>query len=157
VIIPDAARRAAPLSPLSTREPPTEDPAFLSELHCLTVEGDELDEGIIIVEAAGAKIGRAAPADIVISHKSVSREHCIIGLANDELLVTDLNSTNGTYIDDVRISRTTILPVGSILRLGQISLRHTTQNPSQAERIDRQEKENGKGDPRTERVAASSR
>jgi pSer/pThr/pTyr-binding forkhead associated (FHA) protein len=64
----------------------------------------------------------------VLSHKSISREHCIIGLANDELLVTDLNSTNGTYVDDVRISRATILPVGSVLRLGEISLRHAVHS-----------------------------
>jgi pSer/pThr/pTyr-binding forkhead associated (FHA) protein len=41
------------------------------------------------------------------------------------LLVTDLNSTNGTYIDGVRVNHATILPVGSVLKLGQISLRHS--------------------------------
>ena len=80
------------------------------------------------------KIGRTAPADIVLPHKSVSREHCLIGLANDELLVTDLNSTNGTFVDDARISRATVLPVGSVLRLGQISLRHAVRNRSDEER-----------------------
>jgi pSer/pThr/pTyr-binding forkhead associated (FHA) protein len=75
------------------------------------------------------KIGRTAPADVVLPDRSVSREHCVIGLANDELLVTDLNSTNGTYIDDVRITRATILPSGSVLRVGQLSLRHTIRTP----------------------------
>jgi len=48
----------------------------------------------------------------------------VIGLANDELLVTDLSSTNGTFIDDERIERAAVLPVGSILRVGQVSLTH---------------------------------
>ena len=95
-----------------------------NDIHCLTIEGDELAEEVIVVGASGMKIGRTKPADVVLSHKSISREHCIIGVANDELLVTDLNSTNGTFIDDVRISRATILPVGSILRIGEVRLRH---------------------------------
>ena len=99
-----------------------------TEIHCLEVEGDETVESPIVINSSGMKIGRTAPADIVISHKSVSREHCIVGLANDELLVTDLNSTNGTYIDDARISRSTVLPVGSVLRLGQLSLRHAVRS-----------------------------
>ena len=98
----------------------------------------------------GKTFQRTAPADIVISDKSVSREHCIIGLANDELLVTDLNSTNGTYIDEVRIHRATILPSGSVLRVGQVSLRHTVQANSDAD---------GRGGPRglqSGRLAAAS-
>ena len=86
---------------------------------------DGLDsEEIFIVGPAGLKIGRTAPADAIIAHPSVSRQHCVIGLANDELLVTDLSSTNGTFIDDERIERAAVLPVGSILRVGQVSLTH---------------------------------
>ena len=98
-----------------------------SEVHCLEIEEGELPEESFVVGSQGVKIGRTAPADLVIAHKSVSREHCIVGLANDELFVTDLNSTNGTYIDDERIRRATVLPVGSILRVGQISLRHAVR------------------------------
>lgn len=110
---------------------PAEEPVGPTEVHCLEIKDSEVDDDLIVVEPAGAKIGRAPPADVVISHRSVSREHCIVGLANDELLVTDLNSTNGTYIDDVRIHRATILPVGSVLRVGQIALRHTIMTRSE--------------------------
>jgi pSer/pThr/pTyr-binding forkhead associated (FHA) protein len=104
-----------------------------------------------VVEASGVKIGRAPPADVVLSHRSVSREHCIVGLANDELLVTDLNSTNGTYIDDARIHRASILPVGSVLCLGEVSLRHSVLSPAEAEnRIGAQ------GGLHSPRVAANS-
>jgi hypothetical protein len=104
-----------------------------AEVHCLEIEAGELDEALFVIESSGVKIGRTAPADIVLSHRSVSREHCIIGLANDELLVTDLNSTNGTYVDDARISRATVLPVGSVLRVGQIALVHSIRTQSEAE------------------------
>jgi hypothetical protein len=123
------AKRARPGSapPPPERQSVARDPGS-GEVHCLEIEGDELHEDPIIIDSSGVKIGRVAPADVVLSHKSISREHCIIGLANDELLVTDLNSTNGTYVDDVRISRATILPVGSVLRLGEISLRHAVHS-----------------------------
>ena len=49
----------------------------------------------------------------------------MIGIANDELLVSDLNSTNGTYIDGERIDRASVLPVGSVLQVGQVTMRHT--------------------------------
>ena len=135
VISADRVRRDRSVhAPTGGRAAP-DDPASHSEVHCLLLEDGDLAEDLIVVESSGVKIGRTAPADIVLAHKSVSREHCIIGLANDELLVTDLNSTNGTYIDDVRISRATVLPVGSVLRLGQISLRHAVHAQAEAERL----------------------
>jgi pSer/pThr/pTyr-binding forkhead associated (FHA) protein len=112
----------------TSREHPVETEAELhADVHCLELEDGELGPETFIVGSSGVKIGRMAPADIVLSHKSVSREHCMIGLANDELLVTDLNSTNGTYVDDERVERATIVPVGSVLRLGQISLKHAVR------------------------------
>ena len=130
VIFADRAR-ANSLRPAPALEPEAE---TTGEIHCLEVEGGEVAEGPILVNASSLKIGRTVPADIVLSDKSISREHCVVGLANDELLVTDLNSTNGTYIDDVRVTRATILPVGSVLRLGQISLRHAIYTGEEAER-----------------------
>ena len=125
-------------------EPVASDPRDDSseEVHCLEVEDSELAQEPFIVASHGAKVGRTAPADIVLAHKSVSREHCMIGLSNDELFVTDLNSTNGTFIDGERIKRTTVLPVGSVVRVGQISLRHAVRGPD--ERADRQDFQRGR-------------
>ena len=136
VIFAAPARRDPPLQrpaqpPIAAESPgPT-------EVHCLEIEDGDVAGEPVVVDSSGLKIGRSAPADIVVPHKSVSREHCLIGLANDELLVTDLNSTNGTFVDGARISRATVLPVGSVLRLGQISLRHAVHNPSDTERYSR--------------------
>jgi len=94
------------------------------EVHALRVsDGLDSDE-VFVIGPTGLKVGRTPPADAVIAHPSVSRQHCMIGLANDELLVTDLSSTNGTFIDDERIERAAVLPVGSTLRVGQVSLIH---------------------------------
>jgi hypothetical protein len=136
VILAAPARRDPPV----VQRPPAPEPIAAEappqgEVPCLEIEGDDVSGEPIVIDPAGTKIGRSAPADVVVPHKSVSREHCLIGLANDELLVTDLNSTNGTFIDDARISRATVLPIGSVLRLGQISLRHAVYNSSDIERF----------------------
>ena len=114
-------------------EQSTEAEAEQADAHFLSMSHDELSDEQFVVDPAGAKIGRTAPADIVIPHKSVSRQHCMIGIANDELLVTDLNSTNGTFIDGERIRRATVLPVGSVLRVGQISMMHSIRAPASAD------------------------
>ena len=98
-----------------------------AEVHCLEFVGDDLGERTIIIDSPSAKVGRMAPADIVIPDRSISREHCMIGLASDALLVTDLNSTNGTYVDGERVTRATIVPVGSELQIGEVSLKHSVK------------------------------
>lgn len=132
VIFAEQSRRepaaSRPIAPVAADD----EPAAEGEVHCLEVQDGELAEELIVIDAPSVRIGRAAPAEIVLAHKSVSREHCIVGLANDELFVTDLNSTNGTFVDGDRIRRTTVLPVGSVLTLGQISLTHTAYTREEA-------------------------
>jgi len=93
--------------------------------HCLElIEGHDAGHRFI-VGPAGVSIGRTAPADIVLADSEVSRSHCRLSLENDNILtVTDLNSTNGTFIDGVRISHPTAMPVGAVLRVGRQSLKH---------------------------------
>ena len=45
-------------------------------------------------------------------------------LGNGDLRVSDLNSTNGTFIDGQRVAGSKSLPVGSILKVGNVSFRH---------------------------------
>ncbi len=98
-----------------------------AEVHCLEISDSELGDRIIIIDTPSAKVGRMPPADIVIPHRTISREHCMFGLAADSLLVTDLNSTNGTFVDGERIARATIVPVGSTLQIGQVSMTHSVR------------------------------
>lgn len=86
-----------------------------------------------VIGPSGLKIGRTKPADIIVAEPSVSREHCVVELAADKLRVLDLNSTNGTYIDNKRIGRAEILPVGSILRVGNVSFEHEVRSRAEIE------------------------
>jgi len=94
------------------------------KVHCLgRLDGDRV-ESSFVVTPAGLSIGRSAPSDIIVGGIGVSRAHCLVELAADQLRVSDLNSTNGTFIDENRVERSAVLEVGSILRIGNVLFRH---------------------------------
>ncbi|HET7708123.1 MAG TPA: TIR domain-containing protein [Sphingomicrobium sp.] len=94
------------------------------QFHCLEVSDESGPGQHYVVSPVGLKIGRSPPADIVLADPRVSRSHCTVELAGDDLKVTDLKSTNGTYIDGERVEGVAMLPVGSLLRVGNICFRH---------------------------------
>jgi len=104
------------------------------KFHCLRRLDGEDEETSFVVTPSGLKVGRKAPADIIVPGAGVSREHCQIELAADQLRVTDLNSTNGTYIDNKRIDQSQVLAVGSVLRVGNVSFEHEVRTREQMQR-----------------------
>ena len=100
-------------------------------LHCLRRLHAPEGETVHVVSSSGLLIGRTAPSDVIVFEPGVSREHCLVELAADKLRVMDLNSTNGTYIDNRRVGRAEILPVGSVLRVGNISFEHEVRPRSE--------------------------
>lgn len=78
----------------------------------------------IPIETNPLVIGRAAPADVVLPDQQISRNHCRVCLAMGEVIVIDLNSSNGTYIDGKRLAGGSPLPVGSRLQVGSHVLEH---------------------------------
>lgn len=74
-------------------------------------------------------IGRVEDNTFPIVDPSVSSHHCEILLQGSEVIVRDLNSTNGTFINGDKITESA-LKAGQILRLGQIELRLETDAPA---------------------------
>jgi hypothetical protein len=105
-------------------------------VHCLQRLDGVLPETRFVVPPTGLRIGRTPPADVIVAGAAVSRSHCLIELAAGKLRVTDLNSTNGTYIDNQRIERSEILPVGSILRVGNVSFEHEVRTRAEMDLLD---------------------
>lgn len=102
--------------------------ALGDEFHCLEISGGPNLAKRFVVNPLGLKIGRTAPADIVLPDSRVSRSHCLVELAGDHLHVSDLNSTNGTYIDGKRVKGSAYLKVGSVLRVGDVSFTHAKRS-----------------------------
>lgn len=66
-------------------------------------------------------IGRAAGAQFVVEAPLVSRVHCRLTCAADGgLLVEDLGSTNGTYVDQQRVEGAVSLAPGATLTVGRV-------------------------------------
>lgn len=63
------------------------------------------DSGRIFeIEKPRVVIGRAN-ADIIVADIQCSRQHAAIEVMDEHVFVVDLNSTNGTYVNDQRVTR----------------------------------------------------
>ena len=74
-------------------------------------------------------IGRVEDNTFQIAEPSVSSHHCEILLRGGDVVVRDLNSTNGSFINGEKVTESVIKP-GQILRLGQIEMRLETDAPT---------------------------
>src|SRR5258707_962317 len=71
-------------------------------------------------------IGRVEDNTFQIADPSVSSHHCEVLLRGDDVVIKDLNSTNGSFINGEKFSETVLKP-GQTLRLGQIELQLLTE------------------------------
>src|SRR6478672_6310260 len=71
-------------------------------------------------------IGRVDDNTFQIAEPSVSSHHCEVLLQGGNVVIKDLNSTNGTFINGEKIAESPLKP-GQTLRLGQIELRLETE------------------------------
>src|SRR5580658_3916440 len=68
-------------------------------------------------------VGRVEENNFQISEPSVSSRHCEILLRGNDVVVKDLGSTNGTFINGERITEEGVLKPGQTLRLGNVELK----------------------------------
>lgn len=74
-------------------------------------------------------VGRVEDNTFQIAQPSVSSHHCEILLKGNEIVVKDLNSTNGTFINNQQVTGEAVLKAGQILRLGQVEISLDTGAP----------------------------
>jgi len=88
------------------------------------IDGKEQGRTILLLKESGTTLGRSPPADIVLNDSQVSRLHCRFAIVDGGLEMTDLNSTNGSFLDGVRVKGQVLVPVGALLRIGHQILKH---------------------------------
>jgi pSer/pThr/pTyr-binding forkhead associated (FHA) protein len=67
-------------------------------------------------------IGRESSTDYVIQNETVSARHARLSYHHNQWWVEDLQSTNGTFLNDERVETATVIISGDELRCGNVTL-----------------------------------
>lgn len=94
-----------------------------------------------LISEFGMTVGRAPPADLILSDSEVSRSHCRLMLEGERLLIADLGSTNGVFVNGGRITEPTPIPVGAVFRIGRSTFQHGCLTDGQLARADALDKD----------------
>ncbi|MBI2301975.1 MAG: FHA domain-containing protein [Armatimonadetes bacterium] len=89
----------------------------------VTVLGNPLEATYAAATGPRFTIGRSQANDLCIPHDTaISRLHCELRSQGDRLILVDLGSANGTYLNGMRVSAETELAVPCWLMLGRTRL-----------------------------------
>lgn len=73
------------------------------------------------------RIGRSAECALILDDDYVSGDHASLARrANGDWVVTDLGSTNGTFVNEVRVVSPTVVTASDSLRIGRTQMRLET-------------------------------
>jgi pSer/pThr/pTyr-binding forkhead associated (FHA) protein len=73
---------------------------------------------IIAVNQPQFLIGRGTDCDLRLLGTDISRHHCLIRLSADEVVLMDLGSQNGSYLNGQRVISQAELKSGDIVQVG---------------------------------------
>lgn len=70
-------------------------------------------------------VGRGSDNDVVLGSKEVSRNHALLSVLNDKLYIKDLDSSNGTFINDERVesNKSTLIKADDTLGFASFSFK----------------------------------
>ena len=111
------------VAPPAGREPEAGSRETRSLMWILKVatEGEE-EKTFRILPGTVRTVGRSTGADFIVDAALVSRVHCrLTALADGGLEVSDLESTNGTFVNGERVERARLNP-GDRLQMGRLEL-----------------------------------
>ncbi len=98
---------------------------FSLNSYCLELVNVDFPEQVYRVAIADRiVVGRRSGCTISIPNSTLSGEHCEINLRNGKLYIRDLNSLNGTYLNESaeRMTSEQELLSGSLITMGQVKL-----------------------------------
>ena len=94
---------------------------LIKKVKLVVAKGKELGREFVIDKGL-LRIGSKKENDVVIADDTVSRHHAVIEEKKGQYVIKDLESTNGAFVDGLRVSEA-FLNEGSIIRLGNTELR----------------------------------
>ena len=100
----------------------------------LKVIGGSHDGKEIAIGSEKFLVGRSESCQLRPKSESVSRKHCILVLRDNRLLVQDLKSRNGTFVNEKRLpaDKAKVLKPGDALRIGKLKFEVLIEHGLQA-------------------------
>jgi pSer/pThr/pTyr-binding forkhead associated (FHA) protein len=108
-------------SPVVTSEPVTTT-GGAGSLPKLTIVLPDQRPLMYQIEAEYTHVGRANGNEIPLSYPSVSNRHCMFILSGSDVVLRDLNSSNGTIVNGETISEVILRP-GDIIQIGVVQIK----------------------------------
>jgi len=118
---PVAPIAAAPAAPAVTEPLRAQPHASGSTPRRLVITSGPKQGMEIELPAEQLTIGRSSESGLVIRDDYTSTHHARLMLWNDEWVIQDLDSTNGTFLDGTRVTLPTPVPLGSTVTIGTTS------------------------------------
>jgi serine phosphatase RsbU (regulator of sigma subunit) len=109
--------------------------------HLLLVLADNAPPRHVPLQVLPLTIGRTLPSDLLLDGSTVSRRHCQLERQGDRIVLTDLGSTNGTFVNGERVTAPIVLEDDARITIGAHSLgyhRRSQQEMAGWEALDRE-------------------
>jgi len=97
-----------------------EPPPVRAELQLTVISGPQ--RGWAVPLTGRISLGRSPGNTFPLESTQVSRQHAVIEMVGDQVRLTDLNSTNGTLVNQQRVT-TALLREGDTIQMGDTTLR----------------------------------
>jgi pSer/pThr/pTyr-binding forkhead associated (FHA) protein len=78
---------------------------------------------IIPVDKSPFIIGRSKTSDLVLSSRIVSRKHAELVIGSDMIYITDLDSTNGSFLNKEKIRKRAFVDPGDLFQFGEFEFK----------------------------------
>lgn len=88
--------------------------------HLVVLDGPSAGQRYALAD--GLRIGRTPGNDVVLGTSLVSRHHAVVQRTADGYAIVDLESSNGTYVNDVCVVKTAPLRDGDTVTIGRMNL-----------------------------------
>jgi pSer/pThr/pTyr-binding forkhead associated (FHA) protein len=108
----------APTAPSSAATPLVMDANGSNATTLVIIEGERSGQKIAL-DRRELTIGRADNSDLVVDDEYASTNHAKLVLINNDWLIQDLNSTNGTYLDGGRVGTPAVVKLNTPVRVGK--------------------------------------
>lgn len=105
-------------------------------MHSLIVQTGKHKGKKIVLPDREVVIGRDEISFIRMTSTDVSRQHTSLAPTDKGLLVRDLGSQNGTFVNNVRIEAETLMQPGDLLQIGPIQFELAGGRPPRPEGLD---------------------